>query len=97
MPARTDGHRSKPYGRARGTTGRTAKPGNVPRAAGKKAKAAASTRPPDKGEAHPGETPLRIPFGNKEAAQRFGARYRAGGWYAPPGADLDPFRVRGWL
>ncbi|WP_043834996.1 type IA DNA topoisomerase [Muricoccus aerilatus] len=44
-----------------------------------------------------GETPLRIPFGNKEAAMSLGARYRAGGWYAPPGTDLDGFRQRGWL
>jgi len=42
-------------------------------------------------------TPLRIPFGNKEAAQQLGARYRAGGWYAPPGVELDPFRERGWM
>ena len=44
-----------------------------------------------------GETALRIPFGNKEAALQLGARYRAGGWYAPPGIDLDGFRKRGWL
>ncbi|HEV7265754.1 MAG TPA: DNA topoisomerase, partial [Falsiroseomonas sp.] len=44
-----------------------------------------------------GDTPLRIPFGNKEAALRLGARYRAGGWFAPPGADLAGFRERGWL
>ncbi|WP_250265669.1 type IA DNA topoisomerase [Rhodovastum atsumiense] len=43
------------------------------------------------------ETPLRIPFGNKEIAFRLGARYRAGGWYAPPGVDLAGFRERGWL
>ncbi|WP_338665374.1 DNA topoisomerase [Pararoseomonas sp. SCSIO 73927] len=43
------------------------------------------------------ETPLRIPFGNKEAALRLGARYRAGGWYAPPGTELSGFRERGWL
>ncbi len=43
------------------------------------------------------ETPLRIPFGNKDTAQQLGARYRAGGWYAPPGTALDPFRERGWL
>ncbi|MBV8612663.1 MAG: hypothetical protein JOY66_02680 [Acetobacteraceae bacterium] len=42
-------------------------------------------------------TRLRIPFGNKEAAQRLGARYRDGGWYAPVGADLAPFHERGWL
>ncbi|WP_245214717.1 type IA DNA topoisomerase [Pararoseomonas indoligenes] len=43
------------------------------------------------------ETPLRIPFGNKEAALRLGARYRTGGWYAPSGTDLSGFRERGWL
>ena len=42
-------------------------------------------------------TPLRIPYGNKEAAFGLGARYGAGGWYAPPGVDLAPFRERGWL
>jgi DNA topoisomerase-3 len=42
-------------------------------------------------------TPLRIPFGNKEAALQLGARYGAGGWYAPPGIDLAAFRSRGWL
>jgi DNA topoisomerase-3 len=42
-------------------------------------------------------TALRIPFGNKEAAMRLGARYGAAGWVAPPGTDLGPFRERGWL
>ena len=42
-------------------------------------------------------TLLRIPLGNKEAALQLGARYRAGGWYAPPGVDLAGFRGRGWL
>jgi len=44
-----------------------------------------------------GSTPLHIPFGNKEAAQKLGARYGAGGWYAPPGVALGPFRERGWM
>jgi DNA topoisomerase-3 len=44
-----------------------------------------------------GDTPLKIPFGNKEVALQMGARYRAGGWYAPPGVDLAGFRERGWL
>jgi DNA topoisomerase-3 len=43
------------------------------------------------------DTPLNIPFGNKQVALDLGARYRAGGWYAPPGTDLDGFRERGWL
>ena len=42
-------------------------------------------------------TPLRIPYGNKEIAYELGARYTAGGWYAPPGTDLGAFRERGWL
>jgi DNA topoisomerase-3 len=42
-------------------------------------------------------TPLRIPYGNKDVALKLGARYRAGGWYAPPGADLSAFGERGWL
>jgi len=42
-------------------------------------------------------TPLRIPYGNKEVALKLGARYRSGGWYAPPGVDLSAFEERGWL
>lgn len=49
------------------------------------------------GAATTGETTLRIPFGNKEAALALSARYRAGGWYAPPGVSLTGFRERGWL
>ena len=44
-----------------------------------------------------GSTPLRIPYGNKEAAFKLGARYGARGWYAPAGIDLAPFRDKGWL
>ncbi len=43
------------------------------------------------------DTPLRIPYGNKDAALKLGARYRSGGWYAPPGVDLAAFGERGWL
>lgn len=42
-------------------------------------------------------TVLKVPFGNKEAALRRGARYNGAGWLAPPGTDLGPFRERGWL
>jgi DNA topoisomerase III len=48
-------------------------------------------------ESSGGNTPLRIPYGNKDAAQKLGARYAAGGWYAPPGVDLAAFSARGWL
>ena len=49
------------------------------------------------GNAAVGETPLRIPFGNKEAAMALGARYRTGGWYAPANVPLAAFKERGWL
>ena len=42
-------------------------------------------------------TPLSIPYGNKDVALKLGARYSAGGWYAPPGVDLSPSRNKGWL
>jgi hypothetical protein len=42
-------------------------------------------------------TPLRIPYGNKEVALKLGARYHAGGWFAPLGLDLSAFSERGWL
>ena len=42
-------------------------------------------------------TPLKIPYGNKEVAQKLGARYGADGWYAPPGVDLSAFTQKGWL
>ena len=42
-------------------------------------------------------TRLKIPFGNKELAMRLGARYRTGGWFAPPGTNLEPFQEKGWL
>ena len=50
--------------------------------------------------AEPGQvtgTPLRIPYGNKDVAQKLGARYGSSGWYAPPGVDLSVFGERGWL
>jgi DNA topoisomerase-3 len=45
----------------------------------------------------PRGTTLRIPFSNKEAALQLGARYCAGGSYAPAGLNLNSFRERGWL
>jgi DNA topoisomerase III len=40
---------------------------------------------------------LKIPYGNKEVALKLGARYDAGGWYAPWGVDLSAFKEKGWL
>ena len=65
-----------------------------------------SGKPPPPGSARSGKRPgpnattgtaLQIPYGNKELALRFGARYGPNGWYAPPGVDLTAFRQRGWL
>ena len=64
----------------------------------RKRKAYAAAAPP--APAQPNSvtgTPLRIPYGNKEVALKLGARYRSGGWYAPPGVDLSAFGERGWL
>jgi DNA topoisomerase III len=66
----------------------------------RKADAAAAPHPAPSAPAQPNSvtgTPLRIPYGNKEVALKLGARYRSGGWYAPPGADLSAFGERGWL
>ena len=49
------------------------------------------------GDVSGGDTPLRIPYGNKEAALALGARYRAGRWHAPADVSLTTFRERGWL
>ena len=59
--------------------------------------AAAATPPVPARQNSETDTPLRIPYGNKAAALKLGARYRSGGWYAPPGVDLAAFGERGWL
>ena len=58
---------------------------------------AASSGPGSKASTATGETPLNIPYGNKEVAQKLGARYRDGAWYGPTGVDLSAFKTRGWL
>lgn len=85
-PADTGSGHSKP--RAKAASRKSGAGSGKPRA-GRSGKAAAAPQPD-------GDTPLRIPFGNKEAALQLGARYRAGGWYAPAGVDLMAFRERGW-
>ncbi len=75
--------------------------GTAPQGGAERAKSAGPepvrTGPPAAAARAGAATPLRIPYGNKEAAFAMGARYGAAGWYAPPGVDLDPFRRRGWL
>lgn len=36
----------------------------------------------------------RLPCGNKEVAQKLGAKFVAGGWFAPPGVDLRVFKPK---
>jgi DNA topoisomerase-3 len=99
-PDAPDGHKPRPPRQARRKTrGGPVELSTEPRAGGKTTRATAALPTPQqsKGPVTPGETPLRIPFGNKDIALRLGARYRAGGWYAPPEADLRPFQDHGWL
>jgi DNA topoisomerase-3 len=80
------------------TATRPTKPAN--RAGKPKATAAMidATRPRNTENRHSAaNTPLRIPYGNKDIAQKLGARYAAGGWYAPSGVDLTEFKSKGWL
>jgi DNA topoisomerase-3 len=64
----------------------------------RKRKADTLVAPPAAARQNPGtDTPLRIPYGNKNEALKLGARYRLGRWYAPPGVDLAAFGERGWL
>lgn len=41
----------------------------------------------------PGSTLLAVPFSEKDAAKKLGARWNADrkSWYVPPGADVTPF------
>jgi DNA topoisomerase-3 len=88
-PSRKTAH--KP---ARSAARQSTAPKKPPRKRKAKAAAAASTF----AQANPATgTPLRIPYGNKDMALKLGARYRSGGWYAPPGVDLTAFGERGWL
>jgi len=93
----------QPARKRRRATGTTAPAPSPPKAArAKKPRKPAFGNPPVKA---PGlhlrdvgrNTPLRIPYGNKEVAQKLGARYGADGWYAPPGVDLSAFKENGWL
>ena len=78
---------------ARKKRGSTAPRKNTRKRANNEAAAPSGPAPQSAGR----ETPLEIPYGNKDTAMKLGARYRSGGWYAPPGADLTAFDERGWL
>jgi DNA topoisomerase-3 len=81
-----------PRRRTRSVAPRSRAPKQTPR----KRKPASAAFATTQSDPAPG-TPLNIPYGNKDVAMRLGARYRPGGWYAPPGVDLTAFGERGWL
>jgi DNA topoisomerase III len=90
------GRRKNASTRPRSAAGKSTAP--TKRARKPKADAAAAATPPTPAQQNSGtNTPLRIPYGNKAVAQKLGARYGAGGWYAPPGVDLAAFSAQGWL
>ena len=65
---------------------------------GRQTKSPLSAKPDSsKANANSAEVRLNIPYGNKEIAQKLGARYRDGAWYGPVGVDLSQFRDRGWI
>jgi DNA topoisomerase-3 len=71
---------------------------SAPRKIARKRKADAAADASMSAQLYPAAgTPLRIPYGNKDLALKLGARYRSGGWYAPPGVETGPFDERGWL
>jgi DNA topoisomerase III len=90
LSAWIDANRSKP-GRRQPAKGRNRSRAATPSRPAPRASSGAGAFPTVEG------TALAIPFGNKEAAMRLGARYHGAGWVAPPGTDLGPFRERGWL
>jgi DNA topoisomerase-3 len=84
---------------AHNSTSSTATKLTAPRKKSRKRKSATTAATSMPAEPNPvaGETLLRIPYGNKDIALKLGARYRSGGWHAPPGTDLSAFAERGWL
>ncbi|MCW8088480.1 DNA topoisomerase [Sabulicella glaciei] len=102
LSAWIDKHMPKQSGKGSSAPKREGKGrGKGARSPGKAAAPSAPTAPPRspaQGAPPPaGATPLKIPFGNKDRALALGAKYASGGWFAPAGADLTPFREAGWL
>ena len=93
------GRRKAGERRSKPTAANTTAPTKRARKKPKATTASADAKPPPAPEQRNSgaNTPLRIPYGNKEVAQKLGARYGAGGWYAPPGVDLTAFNAKGWL
>jgi DNA topoisomerase-3 len=99
MSAWIDSNKSTERGkRSRKTVKKPAKPTAPKKKARKRTGDNAAAAPPIPVRQNTeGDTPLRIPYDNKDVALKLGARYRSGGWYAPPGVDLAAFEERQWL
>jgi DNA topoisomerase-3 len=101
MSARIDSNRSvrgrKAVRRSASKPTRSVAQSTAPKIHSRKRKAAAAAASTTALAKSSTGTPLRIPYGNKDVALKLGARYRSGGWYAPPGVDLAAFGERGWL
>ena len=98
QPDKAGKRRTRGRNSAAGLAKSASPPSTSPRKRSRKPKSGAAVASPAAAEPNSAaDTPLRIPYGNKDIAFRLGARYRAGGWYAPPGVDLTAFGERGWL
>ena len=98
QPDKAGKRRTRGRNSAAGLAKSASPPSTSPRKRSRKPKSGAAVASPVAAEPNSAaDTPLRIPYGNKDIAFRLGARYRAGGWYAPPGVDLTAFGERGWL
>ena len=71
---------------------------------GRAAPAAPSSRPPSRPAAAAPAAPvngtaLKVPFERRDEAKSLGARWdsNARTWYAPPSANLEPFRQKGFV
>jgi len=97
----SSGDADPPAKKRRRRAGATSADGKAPRRrTSRKSKLAGSpadTSRADAPQSTDTNTPLNIPYGNKDVAMKLGARYSASGWYAPPGVALSPFKDKGWL
>ena len=98
MSAWIDSNKSTERGKRSRKTANKPPRSTAPKKSARRRKIDAAAASPTPARQNSGtDTPLRIPYGNKDDALKLGARYRSGGWYAPPGVDLAAFGERGWL
>lgn len=94
IETRSDGSRQErmvSFGEAAGWLIDTSNPSSTPSAA-TRSNSKKTSRPSSGMPA--GSTLLAVPFAEKDAAKKLGARWNAErrSWYVPPGTDITPFR-----